>query len=66
MGQRLNTQRKNHARKASNGAPGHKSLDREWSSGASSDDVGFVEIDRAEIADQKADIPWSSQNKDTH
>jgi ferredoxin len=37
-------------------------LDREWLRqqclGAGVDDVGFVEIDRPEIADQKADILW--------
>src|SRR6516162_478460 len=39
-----------------------ESLDREWLHEvcieAGADDVGFVEIDRAEIADQRADILW--------
>ncbi len=37
-------------------------LDRNWLRQlfleAGADDVGFVEIDRAEVADQKADVLW--------
>jgi len=52
-----------HAReRQSNGSARPQSLDREWFRQvcleAGADDVGFVEIDRAEIADQKADILW--------
>ena len=39
-----------------------KTLDREWlyqlCLEAGADDVGFVEIDRPEVADQRADIQW--------
>jgi len=52
-----------HAReRQSSGSTRPQSLDREWFRQvcleAGADDVGFVEIDRAEIADQKADILW--------
>src|SRR6516165_8774883 len=52
-----------HAREnPSNGSARPQSLDRKWLRQvcleAGADDVGFVEIDRAEIADQKADILW--------
>jgi len=47
---------------ASNRSVRPESLDREWLHEvcleAGADDVGFVEIDRAEIADQRADILW--------
>ena len=47
---------------ASNGSALPQSLDREWLRRvcleAGAHDVGFVEIDRAEVADQKADILW--------
>jgi ferredoxin len=47
---------------ASNGSALPQSLDREWLRRvcleAGVHDVGFVEIDRAEVADQKADILW--------
>src|SRR5215469_16560798 len=42
--------------------PRPQSLDREWLRqlcfGAGVDDVGFVEIERPELADQKPDILW--------
>jgi ferredoxin len=45
---------------AGNGSARPQSLDREWLRQvcleAGADDVGFVEVDRADIADQKADI----------
>ena len=47
---------------ASNRSVRPESVDREWLHEvcleAGADDVGFVEIDRAEIADQRADILW--------
>src|SRR5260370_38055982 len=59
-----------HARETpSNGSARPQSLDREWLRQvcleAGADDVGFVEIDRAEIADQKADILWLLPNTQT-
>jgi ferredoxin len=55
------TVRQFQARKlAGNGSARPQSLDREWLRQvcieAGADDVGFVEVDRADIADQKADI----------
>jgi len=57
------TVRKFQAREtARNESAGAQSLDREWLHRvcleAGADDVGFVEIDRTEIADQKAEILW--------
>src|SRR5262252_4637913 len=57
------TVRKFQAREtARNESAGAQSLDREWLHRvcleAGADDVGFVEIDRTDIADQKADILW--------